>query len=151
MRSVALLIETSNAYARGLLRGVRNYVLEHGPWSIYLGELRRGEAVPRWLKAWRGEGVIARIETSTIAGAVAGLKAPSVDGSAARHLVRVPFVETDDDAIAQAAMEHLRERGFRTVGFCGEARFRWSNNREAAFRKLTRSMGMDCWTYSGGS
>lgn len=35
---VALLIETSNAYARGLLRGVEAYVREHRAWSIYLVE-----------------------------------------------------------------------------------------------------------------
>jgi len=42
-RSVALLIETSNAYARGLLSGIMDYVRQHEPWSIYLPELARGD------------------------------------------------------------------------------------------------------------
>lgn len=37
-RKVALLIESSNAYARGLLRGIESYVREHGRWRIYLAE-----------------------------------------------------------------------------------------------------------------
>ena len=43
---VALLIETSNAYARGLLEGVAAYLREHRSWSIYLSEHGRGESVP---------------------------------------------------------------------------------------------------------
>src|SRR5207247_3257286 len=34
-RHVALLIETSRSYGRGLLRGIIRYQREHGPWSIY--------------------------------------------------------------------------------------------------------------------
>src|SRR5688572_17303626 len=128
--SVALLIETSNGYARELLRGIRDYVREHGPWSIYLGEHRRGEPAPQWLRRWRGDGVIARIETKAIARTIQSLRIPTVDVSAARHVQSVPYAETDDAAIARAAVEHLRERGFRHLAFCGDARFRWSNNRQ---------------------
>ena len=39
---VALLVETSNAYARGLLRGIAARVHERG-WSVYLSEHGRGE------------------------------------------------------------------------------------------------------------
>ena len=33
---VALLIETSRAYGRGLLHGINGYLRAHGPWSIYV-------------------------------------------------------------------------------------------------------------------
>ena len=54
---VALLIETSNAYARGLLEGVTAYLREHGPWSVYISEHGRGDSVPHWLKGWAGDGL----------------------------------------------------------------------------------------------
>lgn len=142
--AVALLIETSNAYARELLRGIRNYVREHGPWSIYLGEHRRGEPTPAWLARWHGDGVIARIETKEIARALARLKLPTVDVSAARFVQSVPYAETDDTAIARVAIEHLAQRGFRDLAFCGDARFRWSNNREQAFREITADRKLGC-------
>ena len=44
----ALLIETSNGYARGLLRGIHGYIQEHDSWTTYLMEQGRGEAPPRW-------------------------------------------------------------------------------------------------------
>src|SRR5258708_4055595 len=81
-RSVALLIETSNAYARGLLSGIMEYVRQHEPWSIYLPELARGDVPPRG----RGAGLIARIETKAIARIVPRAKLPVIDVSAARHV-----------------------------------------------------------------
>ena len=146
-RSVALLIETSNAYARGLLAGIMSYVRQHKPWSIYLPELGRGDMPPRW----RGDGIIARIETKEIARAVARSGLPVVDVSAGRHIKTIPWVETDDAAITKLAVDHLLERGFRHLAFCGEARFNWSRWRADQFRKLVRgghvyeSSGTEAW------
>jgi LacI family transcriptional regulator len=151
-RSVALLVETSNAYARGLLAGIMAYVRQHKPWSIYLPELGRGDVPPRW----RGDGIIARIETKAIARAVSRTGLPVVDVSAGRHIRSVPWVETDDAEIARLAVEHLLERGFRHLAFCGESRFNWSRWRAEHFRKLAlkagvsgdvyESSGRDPWT-----
>src|SRR4051794_17745848 len=95
-REVALLIETSNGYARGLLNGIIAYIREHESWSVYLGEHGRGDDPPRWLRHWRGDGVIARIETDRIASAVVESGLPAVDVSAARKVPALPWVETDD-------------------------------------------------------
>jgi LacI family transcriptional regulator len=140
-RSVALLIETSNAYARGLLAGIMSYVRQHRPWSIYLPELGRGDRPPAWLARWRGDGIIARIETREIARAVRRTRLPVVDVSAARHLPSLPWVETDDEAIARLAAEHLLERGFRDLAFCGDPRFTWSRNRAEHFASVARAAG----------
>jgi hypothetical protein len=47
MRHVALLIETSRSYGRGLLRGVRRYAAEYGPWSMYIEQRALDSRVPR--------------------------------------------------------------------------------------------------------
>ena len=64
---VALLIETSNAYCRSLLQGIAAFVREEQPWSIYLGEHERGAPIPGWLRRWKGDGIIARVENEEIA------------------------------------------------------------------------------------
>ena len=71
---MALLIETSNAYARGLLAGIEDYILGNGPWSVYLGEHGRGDRPPDWLAKWDGDGIIARVENRSIARALAGMR-----------------------------------------------------------------------------
>jgi LacI family transcriptional regulator len=142
--SVALLIETSNSYGRGLLQGVVAYLHEHRPWSIHLPEQGRGEAPPSWLQQWRGDGVIARVENAGIARAVRRTGLPVVDVSAARLIEGIPWVETDDRAIAAAAFAHLFERGFRNLAFCGEPAFNWSKWRQERFLRLAADAGLSC-------
>lgn len=141
---VALLVETSNTYARGLLQGIVSYIHEHRPWSIYLAEHSRGQRLPAWLNQWKGDGIIARIENASIAATVRALKAPTVDMSAARLIPSLPWVETDDAAIAAMAAQHLMERGFRHYAFIGDNNFNWSRGREATFVRLVREAGWDC-------
>src|SRR3954465_9404642 len=95
-REGALLIETSNGSARGLLNGIIAYMREHESWSVYLGEHGRGDDPPRWLRRWGGDGVIARIENTRIAAAVVESGLPAVDVSAARTVPALPWVETND-------------------------------------------------------
>ena len=91
---VALLVETSNAYARGLLRGIVSYIREHRQWSLYLSEHNRGDQPPGWLAHWNGHGIIARIENNAIAQALRDLTVPIVDVSAARLIPALPWFET---------------------------------------------------------
>ena len=146
-RQVALLIETSNAYARGLLHGIVAYLREHQPWSLYLAEHTRGDRPPAWLKDWSGDGVVARIENASIARALSRLKIPVIDVSAARLLPKLPWFETDNAEIARLAYGHLAERGFKTFAFCGDDRFPWSRLRSAEFAGLARAAGHEAFTH----
>ncbi len=142
-RRVALIIETSNEYARGILHGIREYVREHEPWAFSLGEHRRGEP-PDWLARWQGDGIIARIENDQIANAIARSKLPTVDVSAARRIPQLPWVETDNEAIARVAFDHLLERGYEHFAFVGAPPFQWSVEREEWFKRLARKSGHEC-------
>lgn len=144
---VALLIETSNAYARGVLSGVRKYVRIHGPWTVHLSEHGRGDRPPKWLCDWDGDGVLARVESKQIARALGELKVPVVDLSSYRYLPRVPVVTTDDEEIARLAFEHFTERGFRHFAYCGDERFAWSIARGGFFEDLVRRSGAVCNHY----
>jgi LacI family transcriptional regulator len=148
---VALLIASSNGYARGLLTGIIQYIREHESWSVYLGEHGRGDAPPRWLARWRGDGVIARIETDRIASAVVRSGLPAVDVSAARKVKPLPWVETNDRAIADAGAKHLLERNFRQLAFCGDDRFNWSRWRGEHFQRAASAAGVPCATYEPSS
>lgn len=150
MPKVALLIETSNAYARGLLRGVITYVREHPSWSIYLAEHGRGDRPPAWLNSWKGDGILARVETPAMGAALKPLRCPIVDLSAARQLPAIPWFETDDAAIGHLAAEHLLERGFKHLAFCGDPRFNWSKWRGEHFEHAARAAGVDCHHYTPG-
>lgn len=139
--SVALLIESSNAYARGVLSGIADYIRHHEPWSVFFPEQERGASPPEWLSNWEGDGIIARIENDQIATVMRKAECPVVDVSAARHLPKIPWVETDDQVICEFAVEHLVERGFKNLAFCGDPGFNWSNWREQHFKRLAEEAG----------
>ena len=67
IRRVALLIESSRNYGRGILRGIARYAHVQGPWSCFTQERELHSGLPEWLAGWRGEGIIARIEDRRMA------------------------------------------------------------------------------------
>jgi LacI family transcriptional regulator len=144
---VALLIEMSNSYARGLLRGIHRYLREHHPWTIDLPEQGRGAPPPTHLGQWRGDGIIARIENPRIADAVRQAALPTVDVSAAGLLRDVPVVETENEAITRLAVEHLLAAGFKQFAFCGDERFAWSTMRRTAFERMVSEAGFPVSSY----
>lgn len=149
-RSVALLIETSNEYARGLLRGILRYQQEHERWTIDLPEQQRGADPPRWIRRYTGDGIIARIETAAIARAVRAARLPVIDVSAARHLPGIPWVETDDEAIAKVAIDHFVEKGISNLAFCGEVAFNWATWRRDAFVCEAKHRGLQVSVFDVG-
>ncbi|MCD0460191.1 XylR family transcriptional regulator [Roseiconus lacunae] len=146
-RSVALLIETSNGYCRGLLDGICGFARTRGNWSIQLNEQERGARPPAWLKDWQGDGIIARIETDQIGLQLQQLQLPIVDLSAARHLPGIPWADTEDSAISQLAVNHFLDRGFANLAFCGDPGFAWSNARRDHFRQLVRQAQCQYFEY----
>ncbi|MHC1765111.1 MAG: substrate-binding domain-containing protein [Verrucomicrobiia bacterium] len=141
---VALLIETSNAYARELLHGIRTYARENPHWALHLTEQGRGETPPAWLRSWRGDGMIARVETQSVADVVRQAAVPVVNVSAAEFAPECPTVISDSSAIARLAAEHLLERGFRHFGYCGDGRFAWSARHGAHFVQHLTDAGFEC-------
>jgi len=147
-KKVALLIETSNGYARELLQGIRAWQREHGAWAVRLSEHGRGTGVPGWLCDWRGGGVIARVENSRIAAQLRTVRLPVVDVSAALPYTPFPRVSTDSEAVTLIAAEHLRERGYRHFAYCGDARFLWSVRRGIFFQRQIRVLGGTCAVFA---
>ena len=47
---VAVLIETSRGYGRGLLEGVAQFHRQHGPWSIFFEPHGLNDPPPKWLR-----------------------------------------------------------------------------------------------------
>ncbi len=121
-RKVALLIEATNAYARGLLHGVARYNHEQARWIIYFEPRALEEPPPPWLKQWKGDGILARVGNRRTAGAVLSAGVPVVEMRRRLTLPGTPSIGPDHQAVARLATGHLRERGFRQFGFCGFGR-----------------------------
>jgi LacI family transcriptional regulator len=145
---VALIIETSTAYGRGVLGGIAKYVAAHGPWSIYVDQRGLNDPPPRWLADWKGDGVIMRAQTQSIAKLIAKLGVPAVDTQQQLSKLSAPSVICDHRAVAEAAVKHLLERHFTQFAFVGVERALWSKLRCDRFVECVRRTGHKCHVYA---
>ena len=138
---IALLIESSRAYGRGLLRGIAAYVRTHRPWSIYHQERAMGDAAPRWLADWKGDGIIARIESRKLIEQIQSLGLPTIDLRGLHDLPGIPLIETNDHPVVGHAINHLLERGFENFAYCGFAGANYSERRMRYFSQQLAEAG----------
>lgn len=141
---VALLVETSLISGREILRGISRYVQEHGPWAIYHEPRSLEAAAPAWLKTWRGDGIIVRLQHRHVAEAVQQTGLPAVDVLGVANTNSIPLVHVDNATIGRTAAEHLLERGLREFGFCGFAEMNWAQQRRTAFEQTIAAAGCTC-------
>lgn len=147
-KTVALIVETSNAYARGILLGIQDFLSREPGWSIFLAEHSRHETDHYFPENWDGDGVIARIETEARANLVRKMNLPTVDVSAARLIPGIPWVETDDESIAKLAVDHLVGCGLRNLAFFGDPAYNWSKWRCECFQCIVRQGGLSAGVYN---
>ena len=142
---VILLIETSTAFGRGLLRGIAKYSHLHGPWVFYreVGGMRK--TLPQ-LRDWGANGMIVREvkkQEEMFAMGLPTIVCPHIRG----RVPGVPNIVGDDDAIGTMAAEYLLHRGFKHFAFCGFDDMFWSRGRGENFGKRTAEAGFETHFY----
>ena len=145
-RRIALLIETSRAYGRCVMRSIAEYARHNGQWSFYLEQRQTGESPPDWLENWDGDGIISRVDDDELASAIKRTGLPAVDLRGITHL-GLPVVKADDAAISASVLEHFAQRGFPQVAFCGYAGVPYSERRLKHFVQQARHAGLSCHDY----
>jgi LacI family transcriptional regulator len=148
---VALLLETSTEYGRGLLRGIVRYSRLQGPWSLYVAPGHLEQVLPR-AKSWRGTGIIARIRSPEMAKLIRATGLPFVASSldesrSSGRDNKFGEIRTNSAAIARMAAAHLVERSLRHYAFCGFVGSGWSLRREEAFARYLADLGFACQTH----
>ncbi len=113
---VAILIETSRSYGRGLLRGVRKFLSLRGPWSVFVESRGLESSLPPWLENWHGDGILTRTDSQKMSDVISRVGVPTVELRATRLPVGFPFVGVDNQATGRIVAEHLLNRGFQRFG-----------------------------------
>ena len=150
---VALLVETSREYGRGLLRGIVRYSRLHGPWSFYVTPGDFEQALPK-MEQCGGTGIIARVETPKVADAIlaTGLPVVALDLSERQLSPESPLsgfceVVSNSHQAARMAAEHLLDRCFRHYGFVGVSGRIWSRRRQESFCERLGEAGFEPHVY----
>ncbi len=145
---IAVLVESSRGYGRGLLQGITAYVREQGPWTVDIHERRLYDAAPQWLRRWRGDGIIARIASPKFARQIARLRLPTVDLVGLHRIRGVPVIITDHQAVVRLAADHLLSLGLRHFAFCGFVGIYYSDRRCQYFQEYMAERGYSVHVYS---
>ena len=145
---VALLIESSRTYGRGILRGIARFTHVHGPWSIYSQERELQSGIPQWLRMWKGDGIIARIEDRRMANALLRLGYPVVDVLGTKRFESIVGFDTDAKAVAKLAADFFVRAGFRNLAYCGYRGIPFSDRRQAAFEEQLSKHGLKLCVFS---
>ena len=144
---VALLVETSLASGRDILSGIGRFVRETEPWALYHEPRGLEESAPRWLRRWRGDGIIARIQTVQMAKAIRASGIPTVDVLGVVPKFGFPLVHVDNAAIARVAAQHLLDRGLKRFAYFGIEGENWSDQRYLAYRAAVKQTAQDVALY----
>lgn len=122
--SVKRAKEIALAFPRGahqevFITGVLRYAIDHGcNWSYVTAPETLALSVLD-LRGWRGDGIIAALNTPAEAACVKELAPPIVNISGTLTKTPVPRVSLDNGLVGQVAAEHLIERGFREFAYYG--------------------------------
>ncbi len=144
MKRVALLIETSRAYGRDLLQGVKRYSVEHGPWSLFVEARDLDSKPPVWLSSWDGDGILVRSGSDRIAAAVARARVPTVELRSTRRAASSPFVGVDNEAVGQIVAEYFVQKGFKHFGVYSLDTEDFFVKRRDSFVQALRQRGHTC-------
>ncbi len=141
---VALIVETSLAYGRGLLHGIGQYIRENAPWSVYLEQRSLYDPPPPWLKGWKGDGIISRASSPQMAKLIVDTGIATVDLNEEVMGLGLPLIYNDHHMIGRRAAEHLLDRAFTHFGYLGYEDTEWSRRRQQGFVSMVTARGFRC-------
>lgn len=140
---VAVLVETSTSWGRGIVSGINDYLRHQQHWQVLL-EPRGPNSELKLPRQWRGEGIIARVANSSMARSLGAMRIPVVNVSSIRLPgPQFPRVANDVVAVTRVALDHFLERGFRHFGFFSMQKVHLRDEFEAAVGEA----GFDCSSF----
>lgn len=147
---VALLIETTRSYGRNVMRGVGDYARIYGPWLFHLPAEMPIRGMPG-ADEWEGEGIIAQPhQDQAFIAQLSSAGIPVVSLSGPPGVGNLPAVRPNQEAVAQLAMDHFRERGFANFAYCGSpAEVKWPPTGQL-FKAMAERAGYSCAIYEHG-
>jgi len=147
---VALVIEKSRAFGRGLLNGIAQYANLHGPWLFYTQperDNRSRERPHQWIGDLDADGVIGYSWDARLIRTIVDLGVPAVIRGIDRPTANALRMVTDQVAIGRMAADHFLERGFTRFAYCGFDDMTWSQQRGQNFGRALEQAGYRCFFY----
>jgi LacI family transcriptional regulator len=148
---VAVLVDTSRSYGRDIVRGIRRYVAEQGPWSLYLEPRDLRSSFPDWLKKWPGDGILARTTDSALLRQLKATKLPVIELRTTVLKHPFPYIGMDNPVIGERVARHFLDRGFRRFACYLDTSEFFFRQRCESFIKTLKEQGMQCSVFEANA
>lgn len=142
---ILLLIETSHNYGRQLIEGIGRYAREHGPWSFAFEEHGLNELSIQTLNRREMDGVISRIRDVREGRQLKASRIPYVELYG--NPTCKPHFDVDTVVLAQMAIEHFRNAGFRHFAFFARDVEPWVSDRRQKFAEQLAGSRQPCHVF----
>lgn len=148
-------MESSKHYPRDLVRGIAHYAFLRGNWRFYKEDrfYSKGKRKHRdysWIGRLGAHGIITRDSVGIKQLAETGIPMVSV-ADFYEKVEGIVEVNTDNNKIAQMAVDYFLRKGFRNFGFCGFKDMPWSSGREKNFVRILKQAGHPAGCYNSSS
>lgn len=146
---VLLLIETSTSWGTGICEGVAQYAHERGRWRFTLEPTGKNDQL-RLPAKWRGDGVLARVNSQALADDLIASKLPAVNVSWYHFgFPEVPRCTANEAACAEMGFQHLYDHGLRHFAYIGPRnRPGYVDEMGAHFIELAHEKQCSCKTFT---
>jgi LacI family transcriptional regulator len=149
---VALLLDGSRSYDRGLLRGIAHYVALHEPWTFLrpaaFYQHAFGAATLAWEEIRRQEPDGAIMNAPPHEGEWPRLRIPAVMVPVGRMVAQTHCLVSENSEAAALAADHLIGQGLRHFAFAGFEEAMWSLERQEHFCRRLTERGFAASTYT---
>jgi len=141
---IAVLVDTSRSYGRDIVQGIRRYVTENGPWSLFLEPRDLMSQFPGWLENWSGDGILARSGNADMLARLKATGLPVVElrNTGLEH--DFPFVGMDNRQMGERVADHLRARGFQRFAAYLDPSEKYFQERIDRFVEVLDAEGFEC-------
>ncbi|MDO5554002.1 MAG: DNA-binding transcriptional regulator [Planctomycetia bacterium] len=142
-KEILLLSETSRSFARGILRGVLQYVNIHKTWNLFHLERNIQERYPDWFEHWKGDGIISRSGSTALCKKLHKKGVPVVElmGDGKEFHAHITI---DERVSARMAADHFYQRGYRSFAFFSLGHNWWSRERCELFVASLKDYNCNC-------
>lgn len=141
-KRIALLISTTGASERNVLKGIGEYARGMRDWMCQFQQ-PTVENIQR-VSAYGPDGVIAAVWDSRWVAPLRSLSVPVVNVSDVLRKQPFPSIQHDSRAIAKMAVRYFVDRGFESLGFVGLRGPHFSDTRGKAFTSEARRLKRRC-------
>jgi LacI family transcriptional regulator len=143
-----LLIDTSTSWGVRLIKGISRHAHEVGDWLIHVEPWGRYERF-RVPVGWEGEGIMARVNSETLADEINAIGLPTINLS--WHPLsgeRIARCTVDPQACGRMAAEYFLSEGFKQFAYCGPLhRLGFPDEFADAFRAVLNKAKHNCSIY----